>query len=91
MKIYGNTTAIEVAKHILSMSGTLDPSIHCTVHCINLPIVVSYIFCEGSHIKFDFTVPFIETLVAEWNFSCGHIDRVCHRNIVQLLVPSKRR
>ena len=91
MKIDCDTAAIKVSKQILPMSRTLDPSVHCAVHCIGLPIIVGHIFCEGSHIKFDFSVPFIETLVAKWNFACGHIDRVLHRNIVQLLVPGKRR
>lgn len=91
MKIDCYTTAIEVSKQILPVSRTLYPSVHCAVHSIGLPIVVGHILCEGSHIKFYFSVPFIETLVAKRNFACGHIDRVLHRNIVQLLVPGKRR
>ena len=74
MKIDCDAAAIEVSKQILPVSRTLDPSVHCAVHCIGLPIVVSHIFCERSHIKFDLSVPFIETLVAKWNFACGHID-----------------
>ena len=87
MTVHGYPAAIEVAKHILPVTWTLNPAVHRTTHWVGLPIIHGHVFTKRSYIELYFVVSLLETLMAKRYFTSSHVYGVRHGNIVELLVP----
>ena len=76
-------------EHVLTVAGTVDPSLHGTLHRVNLAVIIRDILGERSLEEGHFVVSPFEAVMADWAFALSHVDAVLHRNVVQGLVPSE--
>ena len=85
-----DSTQVVGREHVLAMSRTVDPSLHSTLDCISMTIVIGNVLSEGSLEEGDHIVALLEAVVADWALTLRHVHTVRHCDIVQFLVPSER-
>ena len=91
LAVDSNSADCICGQHIFSMSRTVDPAGHSTLHRVIWSHTIRNIFRKRLFEKLHFIWSLIKTSMTYRDHTIGHCNAMLHCNIVQLLIPWKCR